>query len=964
MHYINKKLSIFLILCSICLFSFIEIDRVYAVSGDIAGGSLVTGNSDFFNCPGCSSASLNLQQIAFGYRVSVVDSSGNLYPSSHSYEYWSEKGNSDSEGENTTTNGYNWITQEYNPQKSQLKAELKGFQFYSEKRPKTLGKSSIVYKKLYYTENTTTDDPLNLSATKYDAYSIENNQIKIEKDYCSYPNLIGSTPGGLTDQCRGHNFTRFAQIKMNSLIDKIQAEKATQDDINVFVTYLKNCGITIDASSLYKVKDYYMLVEPLAAILSYNDSTTYIGTVNDLWAMNFYNDHMSQYVYNYWSYANPVVYTNKDMGPIIGCTADQARNYADRDKVLGEKKGCTGVYVVKLSDIVQNKCDDDLKEYITSYEDGKINSSQFNTKIDSLDITDNKVKDNLKIYGNDRGYNTFYGMTKDNATCTPGCEDTYERYPNKYAFLDIVISLFNINKSTEQEYGAVAINKGILENNKDNACGVKSCNELLTAINNKYSNKNSDEYHEAIEKLSELFQSKLLLKKEYYTGEDALVDSPSCDTYTIPDDCIAAKEGSCDTGNLIFKTTDNKECIKAGVAYYDNNTSKGYIQTSKNAKYSQIAGVDIVCSEKVEFDLPSNTSAKAGTLLKWGKGENADDFGKMTITQTCYNKDGGNIPSGATYTWDDSVTTEMKLYYKDPSTTGRNYSINGDLSLKSSFVKDEINVSGETLTATAVYKFKYSDDLKWYAKKGTSGEFKKANELSTTEKSSYIEIGYGFPTSFSTRTQTVEDGLKVIIKDIGTKNSTKARFDNYIKILSNGGDTKATSEGYVYSCDYDIYNQLFGYEDGVEPDNDPKGIDVVFRTIDLVDSEDDLSKAFPGRAGDGRNRGRNWNDLSKSFVAQILSSAVYNQEKPQYEIKLNVATIKKIRENNNSMDDPYTNMSEYVCNKTNSPEYGYCASEFLSYLKLGGKLNGTCMEVNITDARAYRGPCGQTWWED
>ena len=251
--------------------------------------------------------------------------------------------------------------------------------------------------------------------------------------------------------------------------------------------------------------------------------------------------------------------------------------------------------------------------------------------------------------------------------------------------------------------------------------------------------------------------------------------------------------------------------------------------------------------------------------------------------------------------------------------------------------------SNFAVTFTLDYDIIYKDTLKWYSNKSNHFEYSTSSEITRTEseiENNYTYIGYGLPTSFSTATTCLntkygyskdssDNGkLYLTIKNIGTKNSSGGyHFDKIISTKYHVTDDSSDytimendqrSESLVYSCGFTIQNELFGYEDGdgsseTCANKPPKGIDVVFRTVDLVSSEDDLTNAFPGRSGTGRKKGRNWANLDDEEVAQILSNDIYDRE-PLYEITLNSSLIQKIRSANNKMrasdKDPYSDMTD------------------------------------------------------
>lgn len=304
-------------------------------------------------------------------------------------------------------------------------------------------------------------------------------------------------------------------------------------------------------------------------------------------------------------------------------------------------------------------------------------------------------------------------------------------------------------------------------------------------------------------------------------------------------------------------------------------------------------------------------------------------------------------------------------------------------------------------------------ELAWYADKSDNGSYKTAEEYekaSSSSKNSYVFIGYGLPTPFTSvtciySTENMSNNnsnrdkapIKVTIQNIGTSKSTVSADDSndyqFTKLLGN-------EKNLSYSCNYNIHNQIFGYENGDSIDCDytsPKGLDVVFRTIELINEEDQISKAFPGMSGNGRDMGANWEEWKygnpdivedkANNIYNILSNAIYSKE-PQYHIVLNVSTIKKIREYNKSArktTDPYSNMPSvdgkenngyigYVCDNDDQTGYKFCASNFLTQLRSDSSIEftGRCISSNygsegsksraLAFSHASNG-CLQHWWQ-
>lgn len=117
----------------------------------------------------------------------------------------------------------------------------------------------------------------------------------------------------------------------------------------------------------------------------------------------------------------------------------------------------------------------------------------------------------------------------------------------------------------------------------------------------------------------------------------------------------------------------------------------------------------------------------------------------------------------------------------------------------------------------------------------------------------------------------------------------------------------------------------------------------VYRTISLGDKK----TSFPGKNGNGRTPGSNWN--SDSLIKTIITNKqdIYNNE-PMYEIELNYQKIAEIRNYNkkHSYDD-----FKLECDSNGSS----CVSEFLNSASLNVK--GKCSNVNNTANSFYGAGC-------
>lgn len=107
----------------------------------------------------------------------------------------------------------------------------------------------------------------------------------------------------------------------------------------------------------------------------------------------------------------------------------------------------------------------------------------------------------------------------------------------------------------------------------------------------------------------------------------------------------------------------------------------------------------------------------------------------------------------------------------------------------------------------------------------------------------------------------------------------------------------------------------------------------VYRTISLGDKK----TSFPGKNGNGRTPGSNWN--SDSLIEKIITNRqdVYNNE-PMYEIVLDYSTLKNIRSDNKKIKYDYGNFNNLECNENGTA----CISKFL---RENISVNGRCSKL-------------------
>lgn len=767
--------------------------------------------------------------------------------------------------------------------------------------------------------------------------------------------------------------------------------------------------------------NYYIQIEPLTQYGNYANGKNYIfyGTVADFYKKN--SSITLAYRDGFAKMYTAGISSSKDYPPkkyvastspkydLIGQTNKDGKYYA------------SGVSFISLKEYAQNDCPTQVREAYTTYQKDK-NAEKYNLAVsnacDQLGGCNHLKATNYSKYGIN---------PKTITSCAiPTCEDTYSEYIKDKTAIEFINTFltnnnppsWNISDSSKDKikkgthiWGAQAYT--LFDKQKDQkACSIYSCSDLLTIYGT------SDT---TAQKLDILFNKPddikyPLLKKDNYK---ILQVEPSCDP--LPTNCYAKTEGNCSaSGALVFsdydseKTTsdEHEKCIRKGIAYYDKN--QGNLQFSKNERYSTIAGQEIFCSETVTFDLPkeSDSILKAGKVFQWGtniqtetnNGSDSDvkTFGIMTIKQTCYTalESKQKINKGKKFEWDDSkIKTKININYTDPTesykiesaeylspiintvTYGDNMNSNGEL----------INQS-DRFTITAVYNFDYNKNFEWYSDKSDKHKNKDATTKNKDNEKAYVFIGYGLPTSFSTPDGTYDSSLTAIITDIGTN----GRFNRFVENILN------QSNGFNYSCSFKIHNESFGSEcctkEGeiipnapaycgkCEGDGKPKGLDVVFRPLELMNtnSSEELDKAFPGMSGTGvtdgsRKMGANWAKLTQEEIFDVLDSTVYSNDKPMYEITLNVSTIQKIRQWNKAARqhdiDPYTDMTALTDEQNKddgNDSYGHTGyvfinhqtdgnvdgvnvmSRFLGQLFRDGNLKSTCLSGSSITNHTYK----------
>ena len=974
---------------------------------------------------GTGSGGMSTMPIAYGYRVTIVDSTGKRKEGTHTHDFWSNQYSSGSWGGVWGYTGFkNALSSSGNGSNSILWSYGFGGDSY-----KTI-KLKYFYPKNYASEVITSSNKDYVArngktlASNIDLF----NESSVET-IVGGANYYGATPGGGSSGSGAlKNNAGIAvqlQIKLFQIINNLKNNSDTLTDeeidnmIQPFVTLINECSNSGNSLDIRNLDGYYLVIEPLIAI-NRSDWTYYIvvGTAKELYKMGFYSGAAIGWQYDYYSYHNPLVYYdgNSSVVGINSCSSlTSPMSFSNVTTVLGDK-GCGGVFVVDISEMGITQKDEECKETAS-------------TKLASAHSIEKKKDYYETLTGYDKSTNK-YSIIEDSvyakysAKCFPsGVNPDDENYG------------LNMNECYQLSYDYVK-NVGYNSASED-LCAKPTCGEALKTVELNFARPNppsttttaTTAYDKAVEYLYENYRDKFadnpsstdLLK---YSNYSALRKNPDCGV-SIPT-CHTKASISCENVDVysVFKISDSTECnVFTGVAY----SSNGSIQSNLDRNYNS----NIYCRESVSFVFPGKPKVtKAGRLLSWGVTTNTDgdyvrkigetnEFGKMIITRTCqlddYNKDkdrpkdtqiyttwANDLHPKITLTYDDKVSkktgnleaklvkfnagkeTIAKEIFDDKctkvSTEIGAELVSGDRALneciknytcKNDNCSDAYVAPDKSFTSVATFDIVYADNLKWYADKTDQYNPKIEDDTSKSESgeidNQYILMGYGMPTDlFSGSCNYNKIGinasgeedrsageLSVSIENIGSKtdviNPDKYHFDGLLHMnliydengkLVNGitddknkifttkdkenGDTPKTNiesnRTLYYNCPFKIQNNIFGYEDGKIGDSiicndEAKGLDVVFRTVRLMDnaSDTELFKAFPGRVGDGRYIGSNWRGKSYKVLYSILTSDIYEKEEPLYHIELTPSKIKAIRENNYKMKnsynvDPYTNM--------------------------------------------------------
>lgn len=379
-------------------------------------------------------------------------------------------------------------------------------------------------------------------------------------------------------------------------------------------------------------------------------------------------------------------------------------------------------------------------------------------------------------------------------------------------------------------------------------------------------------------------------------------------------------------------------------------TDKDIVNTNIVIHYQQAIPSDVTLAKSLK-NVDIKTKVQLGRLKTelYSKNydnysTNVDEYNDIYFSCGQYGWDSNPVYADGSSKCADKATGKNDPYaitcYSDSSSKGTKCSKLGDAS------------NPPVIYVEATYDILYQDKFKWYSDKSENYTKKMKDSIKDgVDNAKYVSLGYGLPTSFVTpplpKNEDYYYGYSLSssnsggymyaeITNVGTKKGSSYHFDK-LMLKIDDDDTSGTHSGLIYSCGFNIQNRLYCYECdhkiitkdckkgicGVPNGSTPKDIDVVFRTVELVDSSDianvpeNISKIFPGRSGKGREIGANWRmvageEIDDNLLDNFFSEKTYDKE-PKYKIDLTSSLIQEIRKSNKK--ESYTSMSNYTFKK-------------------------------------------------
>ena len=971
------------------------------VKADIWGGSELPPP-----CPNCgsgesqSSSELNANLITHGYRVSIVDSNGNMVDGTRAVNYWYHG--------STIINRLTYVPA-YG-----ISHSVK----YCEYKPKTQIGNCFENNGAVFGTYTDVDKMDNLQST-----------------------IVANGYGGIRATYGGTTANAYAKYALEVMYPYFEKNKTKTDaeSYSFAYPYLVNAGYTNslcrtgDKVCLFdsaKNQKYYLMVEPTSAIFIGN--TVYVGTSAEISTMGGYDSWTWRL--RYVSYGHPFVYANGGGEKVAGINTTPSLGFADITKEnIKSSSHPLAVFILTLENVGDNKCVSDFEKNKNKIE----NDASYRDKF---------IKENYLLNGYDSNGNL--GALSTEAIKLYG-------FPNNAT---IACSNYDCNQNAtkiKEKYYGTALYESVMQKLKNAVIG-KNYNllntEIWTAINPSGPKCGKTEACIPTKNINcDTDGTKTLViadsneKRCWYNNEIGYYRQSS---YVIPikakdEGCTDGVENSCNTyrdtgckivcrqvvtfdfpGNVVTK-------VKAGMVFkWGTNTSKssnlfGKMKVTMSCQVK--AGNNDcrtrnrvheecdhatgwqdskpTCAVDLETREVNDLSSCKSTYPKGHEKEDqCAEYNKKTqykctkvhsFDWKIWTEDDGYLNSTATLPDLSNLDTKVNINYN------LRYSVNGDLT--KTLLSDESQNNGATVTCDkgsknncklggnditnrtqdviGTYKLNYTDKFNWYSSKLDGTLYDKDNYDSKTssdssKKSYYYYIGYSMPTSFKTHSGTYNDKLVATVSNVGFN-------DHFDSLLGGTGS-------FVYSCGLKIHNEIYDNECYDEngnllpnapayclPSNDPKGIDVVFREVQLINGSTDkhIRYAFPGAkanafsSGKPRQKGANWAVLTNQEIYNVLNVNVYNN-KPMYEIKLDTRVITNIRNINkkakNKNKDPYSGMHDmsgnnktlaggFIGYKCSDGVNGkYCASSFLSELYNKYGLTGECIWTSNTSDRANR----------
>ena len=688
MKKIFKSRRLFIYFFVINILCILNINSVYA---DLWGDSVPPAPCT--NCTyGISSSVFESQNmVATGYRISILDSSGEAASGTHSVDYWPQS------DEVILSNG---ICQQ-------------GFVYFTKKcTTYKLDDGSTHWGGKIRTPKWKTVSPKKAKTESGSRSVLENQVLSIGRDNqydfivskntayksSTWTAIGGAGPG---DTTYNQNYTKVLLQELNKRIDK---KSHTQEDYELVgelflrsnfgnslvsnknsVTAAEYKKIVADASS----KNLYIAVEPIMAIHNNKVETTYVGTPYEMASVIQYSRRPGlQWAYARYSYLHPIVYaydsSAKKIAGINTCTKINSTEAGTiNPDTVGKQNNCLGIFLFDIhAKFGGSDCPTEVQKAFSNYKKGSYTKDQYNKKISNVcDSPEGSDKCSWLYIDNAKNYDI--DLSKKQASCAkPQCESFTT---NKVAKLTSYAAKSNFVKELRKLWpdkfnnseGVYGVDAWLSFGKKmTNYCEEATCPTLLAKLKSEGLTKVK------MNKLNALFDGRFnkldydLMMEEYGNDEAEVFKEASCQSipicavketnascvesdstgkFTIKDATIDTLYNSGKEFNMNLETfatltkSGRESCLNNKVAYnrYKNGVTQSSV-TKKESKETSEYGTPsnpATCWEEVTFSFPKSIgtdgeSVIAGNLFRWGidgdfENTKSNNFGTMRIHRYC-----------------------------------------------------------------------------------------------------------------------------------------------------------------------------------------------------------------------------------------------------------------------------------------------------------------------------------------